>query len=295
MKKIISFLLLTLLSASFIFSQELDTNTYSFMPAQIRNINVNFAAGNVTVKTGFSDMVTVEVKKEPDASAPNVKMDGNILSVKTKLFSSFKKEQQIEITLPSGLELDSITLISASANNYVESVKAKTLEITTASGLVKIIDSNFSDFIKVGGASGKVSVSNTEAGTMVLSAVSGEILVEKSKSKSLKTEAVNGQLYIKDSKTDSFEAQCVSGNINIQLDKMITENSSVKTTGGNIFLTLPKGKGYKAIVNSTNGQFVDNNTSVCAAQCEDLISQYKNGDVEIALSTIRGKIVISAK
>lgn len=291
MKKIAALILTGLLACSALFAE---TQVYSFLPAQIKNIDVNFAAGNVTVKTDFTDHINITITKEIDASAPTVKLDKDTLSIKTKLLSSFKKEQDIEICVPTGLKLNDIKFVCVSANSYVEDIEANNVSINTTSGLIKIKNSKIYGTTKLAGASGKITVKDSEISTLSASTVSGEISFDETKTGLVQMETVNGKLNLQNAVTESFELQTMSGAIEILLKEIMTKNSFAKSTGGSINLVVPKNTPYNAVVTTLNGSFIDNNTFVTAAQCDELISTYQKGTVDIKLNTKSGKITIGS-
>lgn len=291
MKKLTALILTAILTCSALFAE---TQTYSFLPAQIKNIDVNFAAGNVTVKTDFTDHINITITKEVDASAPTVKLEKDTLTIKTKLLSSFKKEQDIEICVPTGLKLNDIKFVCVSANSYVEEIEANNVSINSTSGLIKIKNSKIYGTAKLAGASGKITVKDSEISTLTSSAVSAEISYDGTKTGLAQMETINGKLNLTNAVTDVFELQTMGGAIEIQLNEIMTKNSSVKSSSGNINLVVPKNAPYNAVVTTLNGSFIDNNTFVTAAQCEELLSTYQNGTVEIKMNTKSGKITVGS-
>lgn len=292
MKKILSFIFSAFLFCSAAFAE---TQVYSFLPAQIKNLDINFAAGNVTVKTDFTDHIDIVITKEIDVSAPTVKLDKDTLSIKTKILSSFKKEQDIEICIPTGLKLNDVKIISMSANSYIEDAEINNLTITTTSGLIKIKNSKIYGLAKLAGASGKYSAKNSNITNLVCSAVNGEISIEDCNTGLTQLEAANGRISLLNTVTENFEIQTMGGAVTVQLKEMITKNSFAKTTSGTIDITVPKDSAYKAVVTTLNGSFIDNNTFVTAAQCDGLESSYKGGTVEIKLNTKSGKMTLSSE
>lgn len=292
MKKIFLFVMTAFLFCSAAFAE---TQTYSFLPAQIKNLDINFAAGNVTVKTDFTDHIDIVITKEIDVSAPTVKLDKDTLSIKTKILSSFKKEQDIEICIPTGLKLNDVKIISMSANSYIEDAEINNLTITTTSGLIKIKNSKIYGLAKLAGASGKYSAKNSNITNLVCSAVNGEISIEDCNTGLTQLEAANGRISLLNTVTENFEIQTMGGAVTVQLKEMITKNSFAKTTSGTIDITVPKDSAYKAVVTTLNGSFIDNNTFVTAAQCDGLESSYKGGTVEIKLNTKSGKMTLSSE
>lgn len=291
MKKILTLIFAALMVTSAAFAE---TQTYSFLPAQIKNLDVNFAAGNVTVKTDYTDHIEIIITKEIDVSAPTVKLDKDTLSIKTKILSSFKKEQDIEICVPTGLKLNDVKIVSMSANSYIENAEINNLTVTTTGGLIKIKNSKIYGLAKLAGASGKYSAKNSEITNLVCSAVNGEITVEDCRTGLVQLEAANGKINLFNAVTENFEIQAMGGPVTVQLKEMITKNSYVKTTSGTVDITVPKDAAYKAVVTSLNGSFIDNNTFVTAAQCDALESSYKGGTVEIKLNTKSGKMTLSS-
>ncbi|MCQ2574154.1 MAG: DUF4097 domain-containing protein [Treponema sp.] len=298
MKKIISFLSVLSFFLSALFAVDLvpeEKITYSFKPEQVQNLEVNFSAGKLSVQEAFTSDITVTITKDYDAPSPTAKIDKGTLVIKTKLLSSYKKQVSILIEIPFGKKLEDIKLTSVSANIFLKNLNAKIITTTTASGMTQVEKCNISSHLKIGAASGKVSVSGIKGNNVTISTVNGIIDLEDLSAKLCRTETANGRISCKKIKTDGFEAQTMNGSIEYQFDKMIENDSWVKTTSGTIDLVFPKGKGYKAIVTTQSGEFIDKNTNITGVQCEDLESRYKNGNVEIKINTKSGNINIDSE
>lgn len=299
MKKLLTFLFAALFTvsafaATLTVSSE-ETITYNFEPDQIKHLDVNFSAGKVSVVTAKTNTVNVIISKEPDAPSPSAKIEDSTLIVKTKILSNYKKKIDIKIEIPYGKNLGQTKITCVSANTLLKGINTKELNITTATGKVTVENCRLPGNVKIGGASGKISISETLADYLSVSAVNGEIELTDVTSKLIKSEVAGGKILGNSLNTEAFQAQSMNGLIQMDFAEMISNDSWVKTTLGDVSLTFPTGKGYKAVVSSLNGQFVDNNTYVTASACEDLVSSYKDGKPEIKLNTKSGKITISSR
>ena len=289
---ITSFLSSSLFAESIVPEEKL---SYTFKSDQVQNLDVNFAAGKVILQESLTGDININITKDYDAPSPTAKIDKGTLVVKTTLLSSYKKKISIVIEIPYGKKLENIQLTCVSANSTLKRIEADNINITSASGYVQIDKCKISDHLKIGGGAGSLSIKNTEANYITVSSVSGETEITACSCKLLRTETVSGKVVYSKLKTDSFEAQGLSGTLEAQFDKMIEEDSWIKTGTGTVNIVFPKGKGYKAVVSSLSGQFIDQNTNVTGVQCDDLISQYKNGNVEIKINTKTGSVSISSQ
>lgn len=297
MKKILSFLLAIVFAVS-AFAAEIpneEVTTINFNPDQIDHLEINFSAGNIKIQNAVRNDILVTITKEYDAPSVSTKIDKGTLSIKTKILSNYKKKISILVEIPFGKNLGQTKVTCVSANTSIKGINTKELLITTATGKVTIENCRLPGNVKIGGASGKISLKDSLADYLSISAVNGEIELSEITSKLVKTEVANGKILCNDLKTEGFEAQSMNGVINLDFAEMISKDSWVKSNGGDISLTFPTGKGYKAVVSSINGQFLDNNTYITATSCEDLISSYKDGEPEIKINTKSGKVTISSR
>lgn len=297
MKKLISIILSALLLGTALFAEipDEEITTMNFNPDQISKLDINFAAGNVKVQAVKTNEITVTVTREYDAPAATTKIEKGTLSIKTKLFSNYKKKIDVLVEIPFGKEFEEIKTTCVSANSTIKNIDSKNITITSGGGKVKIENCNVSDHLKISGAGGQLSVEDSKVFYLTVSSVGGTTYIDDVTTSLVRTESANGNIILKNMKAKAFESQSASGSFEAQFETMPVKASWVKTSSGNIDLVFPKGAGYKAIINSLNGQFIDNNTSVTAASCEDLISQFKNGEVEIKLSTKSGKATITSE
>lgn len=269
--------------------------SYSFEPDQVKHLDVNFSAGKVQILEAVTNTINISITKDYDAPSPTCKIDKGTLSVKTSKLSSIKKKIDIVVEIPYGKNLGEIKITTVSANAYLKNLNARQILVTTLSGIVSVKNCEINGLVKVGSASGKTSLEESKISTLTLSAIGGEISLDNIESTLIQAETMSGPILLKNSKTEGFEFQSPNGIIEVQLNEMIKNPSWAKTGNGTINLVFPEKAGYKAIVNSTNGQFIDNNTFVTAAQCENLESVYNNGTTEILISVKTGKATISSK
>jgi len=299
MKKLISLLFTTLFLISSVFAADStvpeEKLNYSFIPDQVQSLDVNFSAGKVTIRETRTNEINITITKDYDAPAVNAKINKGVLSVKTGLFSNYSKKLSILIEVPVGKVFDEINVTVFTAATYLKGVEAKDVNVTSGGGLVNVENSQISGHMKIAGASGNLSVENTKAFWVTLSAVAGEVNVNKVDSALVRAETANGKIIFQDVDVRKFEIQSMNGSVEAQFEKMPQQDSFVKTNTGNIDLLFPKGKGYKAVATTLNGQFIDNNTNITGAQCDGLVSQFKKGEVEIKVTTRNGKATISSK
>lgn len=293
MKKILLALSFSFLSVFAFAATKVDLLSKRFLPSLIQNVDANFTSGSITLKADFVEHVSVEISGDEGAAKPTVKLTNGTLTVKTPLFSSPKKRHYITIKVPYGLELNNISIVNAAANSSISNISAESLNITTASGKMDITDSVFKDYIKLAGASGKISLSNVESPNLTSSCVSGQVTAEKCITNAFRMETTSGKLDLQNIQASFFEIQATSGEINLSLDKMISESSFARSNSGKINLTFPENSGYTVTVNTISGNFTDENTSLSASHCVDLVSSFGDGAVPVKLNSISGSITIS--
>lgn len=272
-----------------------EITTANFNPDQISCLEVNFAAGNVKIQEAVRNDIQVTVTRDYDAPSATTKIEKGTLSIKTKLLSSYKKKIDILVEVPYGKEFDEIKITCVSANSSIKKIDSKNITVTSGGGKVSVNNCKVSDHLKISGAGGQVSVEDSKVFYLTVSTVGGTTYLDDVTTSLVRTESANGNMILKNMKAKAFESQSASGSFEAQFETMPEKTCKVKTGSGDISLTFPKGKGYKAVVSSLNGQFVDSNTSVTAAQCEDLVSQFKNGETEIQISTKSGKASIKSE
>ena len=131
MKKLISIILTALLLGTALFAEipDEEITTMNFNPDQISKLDINFAAGNVKVQAVKTNEITVTVTREYDAPAATTKIEKGTLSIKTKLFSNYKKKIDVLVDIPFGKEFEEIKTTCVSANSTNKNMTEIALEV----------------------------------------------------------------------------------------------------------------------------------------------------------------------
>ena len=135
----------------------------SFYGDDIRNLNIEWAAGNISIESADTDYITFSEEGRINAKTDQMiwEQHGNTLTiryseptVKIGVFSS-SPVKNLTIIVPEDWSCDQLDLEAASADLQIQELEANKVEISTASGNCDLINCMISD-LDVDTASGSV-------------------------------------------------------------------------------------------------------------------------------------------
>lgn len=240
MRAIYSGLVLSLvLILAFFDSDVANERIKTFTFEGVNSINIQTVSGNIRICAGGESKFMVELKNDlekPEWLSPTVEADHGELSIEEHFTgNNVRGETYWTVYLPKSDSLFFIKCNSASGNVSIDSVHAKEIEVSTASGSIAVRDCD-ADFVTTNSASGDISVGSVLAKELELSAASGSITVENSQiEESGKITSASGdvELYLPRLPSMRLEASSASANITLEVPQF----------GENFSMTLMKRAG----------------------------------------------------
>ena len=188
----------------------------------IRNLDIDYSEGNVSVVSGNSDIVFVKEttnKKIEDKLKVHTWVEGDTLHVKycaaAKNLSFNNLQKSLEITVPEKAKLDDV-VIDASEGDVDVSCSAKDYNIDASEGNVNLTQ-------------------NGESNSMVIDASEGNVKVDAQKVK-------------------EFEVDASEGNCELRFAEAPAK-TSVDASEGDVTLYLPDNSDITAELNISEGDF----------------------------------------
>lgn len=233
---------------------------------KITKINLDYAAGNVTVKGSDTDSVSVreKVNKEIDEDHQvHTWVDGDTLYIRycvSKDWISFNGiEKSLEVTIPEAQELDDFVINVSSGNTTLDGFKADNLNSHSSSGNT-VINCSASD-IEVKASSGNVD------------------LIQNGNSNSVKVKASSGNIGITwNGDCNTFDIDSSSGKINIEQQGLIGMAKIRSSSGG---VSAVMGTVDTLDINVSSG-----NIRLEAYEVNDLSTNASSGHSEIILDKV---------
>jgi len=238
-----------------------DVSSTSVNTSSIKKIIVDAVIADVTVEKSEDDKVHIEYenngsldqqlkyryyfKEENDTIYTGVKKT----LTKAGLFSNaFNPNITLRISIP--VEMDSVTVISASGELEVSGVKVKNMKLQAASGDMNLEDVEC-ESLMTSTVSGDIKLDNVVAENLAVSTTSGDVVFDgKSKKTAIKT--VSGDIDIETDETFEGSIGTVNGDIDIDAD--CNFESSISTTNGDVNIKLNNNNdGYSLSFQTVNG------------------------------------------
>ena len=256
---------------------------------EIRNIDIDWTCGKVTVAYHAENTVTLQESAKRDLSDDEQLrwwMDGDTLRVR------FAKpgirlnmpEKFLTVTLPEGIELKDATIHTTSGDIEVPEMKVEEiLVLDSTSGDIRAAAEAKNAEINATSGDQKVRITG-KAEIIRINSTSGNIEVEADEASILEAASTSGGVSITAADGGAVKANSTSGSIHVALEKM--SSLDIDATSGNVTAMLPAEPGFTAHVDTTSGSFSyglaltrDGDNYVCG-----------DGSVKVSIDTTSGDV-----
>ena len=261
---------------------------------KIEKIEIDWASGSVNLLTHAQDTVLLSEAAEkgmPEELRVHWWLEESTLHVqfaasgaKQRAFNSWRKE--LTLTVPETLSLDDIEILTASATVVAEALAAEKIDISTASGSIRL-DCN-ADSIRLKSASGSVQLTQRDSAAEVcIDTASGRIEAELGNVDAAEFESASGRIALTAAAVDSLTAKTASGTISCELEAAPSA-CRLRSTSGDVALRLPEDADFSAKVSTTSGDFEsdfalkkDGRSYICGSGSAGIEIDTTSGDVSI--------------
>lgn len=231
----------------------------SFRADEIRNLQIQWADGSVTVQAGdVEEIIISETGATSDDTRMVFKRDGDTLKIqygtqRKFLFFSISgytavSNKQLTVTVPIGWSAEEVRFELASADIKCTGISAEEIRLDTVSGDSRLTDCTV---------------------------------------KRLTVENVSGNLDYAGS-AEQIDCDMVSGNCTAILTAA-PRSAELDSVSGDLSLTLPKGCGFTVEIDSVSGRF----SSALPTISERGRYVYGDGSCKITADTVSGNIILS--
>ena len=258
----------------------------------VRNLDINWTSGKVTVAYRTGSTVTLEESAKRalnDSEKMRWWLDGETLRVQFAASGTHwnMPEKELTVTLPEGISLGKAAIRTTSGNMDIPALRAENLELSSTSG--DITAAAETPKAAAASTSGDMRIRlAADAESAALSSTSGSIRLEAGKAGSISASSTSGGISITAAEAGSVTAGSTSGNIDIALGKM--EKLAVKATSGSVSAKLPETPGFTASLEMTSGSL----TSSLAMAKDGKQYTCGDGSAKVSIGTTSGNIRIDA-
>ena len=260
---------------------------------EIRNLEVNWTSGKVTVAYHAENTVTVkETAGGPIGGDEQLRwrLDGDTLRIqyaKPNIGIGRSLRKELTVTLPENLRLEKAELSMTSADLDAPALKAEKVKLGSTSGNITAeTDAKKAD---AGATSGSIrlkvsgSADSVKAGT-----TSGNIWIEAGKAGRIEAGSTSGSVDIRAEEAGTVQIGCTSGSAQANLKK--ADELHVSTTSGAITAGIGVESGFTAGVHTVSGR-VD--CELAAVKSGDRYT-FGDGSMKAELGSVSGNIRIRA-
>lgn len=246
---------------------------------QIEVIDVDYMAGDVTLKSSGSGKITVKETTKKDISDElkvHTWVDGKTLHVKYCAASedikpdSFNNlDKSLEITVPSDAKLSAV-IIDSSAGKVDVDCSADEFDIDISSGDLTLVQHGECNEISIDSSSGSVDASVETAGTVNIDISAGDTKLKAGSIRNLSVDSSSG--------TCEFSLTSVP------------EKTEIDTSAGDVTVYLPEDAGLTAEIDISSGEVV----SELPASMKDEEYIFGDGKNEMELDVSSGDVTFKA-
>ena len=267
---------------------ELYTSGDAEITGEIRNLDISWTAGKVTVVYGQSGKASVaeEAKRAlSDGEKLQWRLDGNTLRVQ------FAKpgirwnmpEKELTVTLPRGAVLERAEIHTTSGEIEIPEMAADVLILDSTSGDIRAAAEVKNAEINATSGDQEIRLAG-EAEIVRLNSTSGNIAAAVEKALVFEAASTSGGIRIEAAECREAKANSTSGDISVSLGKL--EKLRIDATSGSVTAALPEAPGFTAEVHTTSGDF---SSGIALARDGD---RYTCGDgiAGVAIGTTSGNV-----
>ena len=224
---------------------------------EIRNLDINWTSGKVTVAYHAENTVTLrESAARPLSDDEKLQWwtEGDTLHVQfTKPGIRWNMPaKELTVTLPEGAVPEQAAIHTTSGDILIPELKAKVLILDSTSGDISAAAETKN--AEINATSGSQTIRLTgEADTVRINSTSGSIDVEAEKAAIIEAASTSGGVRISAEECRETKANSTSGDIGVTLKKM--ERLNIGATSGSVTVKLPEDPGFTADVSTTSGDF----------------------------------------
>ena len=248
---------------------------------QFDNFTIHTSSGNINCSTEIlSDKAFLQ------ASSGNINIDGKIISktevtVKTSSGDSFVKFVQT----------NDFTASANSGKIAVDLANSKMASLQASSGDI-FIKGGSSQKTEMSASSGNITCSNYSGGKTETQTTSGNIKLNDVQATSFDATTSSGNITARDLGCQSFDVSTASGTIGLELIDAPVGKSSMSSSSGTQFISMPHGSRISLHVTTSSGSFTNAFTKEKISSHADYNKAINGGGAKVHFSSSSGSITL---
>ena len=228
----------------------------------VRNLDVDWISGKVTVATHHENTVTLrETSGRSIGEDLQLRwwLDGDTLRVKFAK-SGYRhggffgllsgQDKELILTVPAGLELNAVNIDTSSAAQDLNGLTVATLDLSAASGSVTVQADRIGK-VDADTASGDVRIVVATADEIGVNTASGAVRIEAGQVGTLETGSASGAVHAEIGELNTGKIHTASGSVTVSAGQL--NALDVDTASGRVTAALPAVPGFTANVQTASG------------------------------------------
>ncbi len=226
----------------------------------VKNLDVNWTDGRVTIAYHAKNTVEISetAKKEISGDAAlRWWLDGDTLRIqyaKSGYFRLNGLNKELTLTLPEGIELDSVAIDATSADVTAPDLRADDIAVELTSGNLELAQLGKADRVKLDVTSGDIRAGLEDVKEVSAELTSGRIEIRQTgEADSVDISTTSGDVILACDAARSASVDTTSGKIDVSLSAF--DALKIESTSGDVKAALPSEPGFKADIDTTSGSF----------------------------------------
>ncbi len=247
---------------------------------KVTKINLDYIAGDVTIKAADTDKVSVKETancslKDPQKVHTWVN-EGTLYvrfcqSLKTVNFTNIKKN--LELTLPASQDLEDVIIemssgdlifdglttggfkVKSSSGDVRADLSGKNIDIKSSSGKIFFTQKGDSEEINLKASSGTIDIKQTgTCRSMTVNSSSGSVTGDVDKISKMDIHVRSGKINISANNIEDLTSKASSGHCNFEF-QTAPKTSDINVSSGGISVSMPEDSDVKVEVKISSGKF----------------------------------------
>lgn len=310
--------LILMAGASALFALPPHLGSTEYKASSINNLDFNLSWEDLQLEATGANEIVVDIYCNNKKYAPKVKTSSGTLIIEsvpsTSVVIGVQKKCTVIVKLPQDKDFDKVKIQTSSGdiNSSVGFSARDSISIGASSGDIKIekqISATKDAVIKT--SSGSSYLEGISAKQLTASASSGNITVNRADSKTAVIHTSSGNIKLKNFQAVTFEGSASSGNITgqnldcqsfnvstssgtigLEFSDAPAAKSSVTSSSGTQYISMPRGSRINVHVTTSSGGFTNAFTSEKLSSHADYNNAINGGGAKVSLTSTSGNITL---
>lgn len=289
-----------------------------YKTSSVSSLSFNLRWENIEIEASDTNEITVDIHCNNRRYAPEVKLASNTLIIESvqlkKTIIMNHNKCTVIVKVPENLDFDKIKLHTSSGNIQsslrmsakeslieassgdirIEGINSKIAKVQASSGSISFKNFSGTDFFSQT-SSGSIKLQNIAAQGLESRASSGNIVLDNISAKNFVSQASSGNITGQNLACQGFDISTSSGTIGLEFIQAPSLKSTVQSTSGTQYISIPKDSKINLQVTTSSGRFINTFTGEKISSHTNYKEELNGGGPLLKLSSSSGSITLDVE